>query len=112
MQQNKIVVPPVPKTVPMPNRPLTPTTIGRQEEIIRMIEEVRGEIRANNNNVEIIQERIHQEYENIIRQMRQEHEEEIIRMQREYQNIIQEQQNIITGMMRQHENNIGMLMKD
>ena len=119
MQQNRIVVPVVPKIVPMPNRPLTPPiAMGKQEEIIRMIGEVREEIRAvavNNNNIEQMQERIHQGYQNIIRQMRQEHEEEMRRMQREYQDniatVIEEQQNVITGMIRQHENNIAILMR-
>jgi len=119
MQQNKIIVPAVPKVVvPIPNRPLTPTAVGKQEEIIRMIGEVREEIRGlavNNNDIEQVQQRIHQEYQNIIRQMRREHEEEVIRMQREFQNniqnLIQEQQNVVTGMIRQHENNIGALMR-
>lgn len=124
MQQNKIIVPQVPRVapmqqivVPMPKRPTTPPiAMGKQEEIIRMIGEVREEIRANNNNMGDIQQRIHEEYQNIIRQMRQEHEEEVIRMQREYQNniqnVIQEQQNVIVGMMRQHENNIGTLTNE
>ena len=121
MQQNRIVVPPVPVvipkiTVPMPNRPATPPiAMGKQEEIIRMIGEVREEIRVNNNNREQVQERIHQEYQNIIREMRQEHEGEIRRRQEEYQNnittLIQQQQNVITGMIRQHENNIAGLMR-
>lgn len=127
MQQNKIivpqVVPQVPRVVtipqvvvPMPKRPATPPiAMGKQEEIIRMIGEVREEIRVNNNNRQEVEERIHQEYQNIIRQMRREHEEEVIRMQREYQNniqnLIQEQQNVVTGMIRQHENNIGALMR-
>ena len=119
MHQNKIIVPTVPKiAVPIPNRPLTPTAIGKQEEIIRIIGEVREDIRGlavNNNDIEQVQQRIHQEYQNIIRQMRREHEEEVIRMQREYQNniqnLIQEQQNVVTGMIRQHENNIGVLMR-
>lgn len=121
MQQNRIVVPPVPVvipkiTVPMPNRPATPPiAMGKQEEIIRMIGEMREEIRVNNNNREQTEERIHQEYQNIIREMRQEHEGEIRRRQEEYQNnittLIQQQQNVITGMIRQHENNIAGLMR-
>ena len=121
MQQNRIVVPTVPKIipqviVPMPNRPATPPiAMGKQEEIIRIIGEMREEIRVNNNNREQVQERIHQEYQNIIREMRQEHEGEIRRRQEEYQNnittLIQQQHNVITGMIRQHENNIAALMR-
>ena len=73
-----------------------------------------------------MQERIHEEYQNIIREMREEHEEEIRRRQEEYQNniravlqqqqdvireLIEQQQNVITGMIRQHENNIAALMR-
>ena len=138
MQQNKIivpqVVPQVPRVVtipqvvvPMVKRPATPPiAMGKQEEIIRMIGEVREEIRVNNNNRQEVEERIHEEYQNIIRQMREEHEEEIRRRQEEYQNnittllqqqqnvireLIEQQQNVIMGMIRQHENNIGAIMR-
>lgn len=118
MQQNKIIIPAIPAmpkmVVPIPNRPATPPAIGKQEEIIRIIGEVRQEIRENNNNREQVQERIHGEYQNIIRQIRQEQEEQIRIRHEEYQNNITmliQQQNVITGMLRQHENDIRVLMR-